>query len=45
MFSLNFRQPTVTPSGRFEWQRHPVSAMCPETNYLKCVICRLPLAV
>ena len=28
MFSLNFRQPTVTPSGRFEWHRHPLSAMC-----------------
>jgi 23S rRNA (cytosine1962-C5)-methyltransferase len=35
------RRPLQILESRGAAADHPVSALCPETNYLKCVICRL----
>jgi 23S rRNA (cytosine1962-C5)-methyltransferase len=35
------RRPLQILESRGAAPDHPVSALCPETNYLKCVICRL----
>jgi len=35
------RRPLQILESRGASPDHPVSAMCPESNYLKCVICRV----
>jgi 23S rRNA (cytosine1962-C5)-methyltransferase len=35
------RRPLQILESRGAAADHPVSAMCPESNYLKCVICRV----